>query len=164
MRQGVAATLTLAFILCAGICANAQALAGFTPADAADVRATVDRYFDAFSKRDFAAFNDLFQAPFLVFGAGGGQLIETVNEVVARWTRVRTALDDRDYARSSATDVRVTALDGARALANVRWQRFKRDGGVLDEGAEFYAVCKNSGRWKLCGNLGQSLAQFGKVF
>jgi len=60
--------------------------------------------------------------------------------------------------------MRITALNNDSALVNIHWQRFKTDGSLLNEGSEFQIVSKASGKWKICGSMGQNLSDFGKQY
>jgi len=135
----------------------------FSEQEAAAIKAVVAGYFDSFTRKDWARFATSFQTPFVIVGLGPS-LIPTVDDIVRGFQMVHDRLDTMDYVASKPVDVRVTPLGPQRALAAIHWQRFKKDGSVLNEGAEIFVFSKGSGTWKMCGNLGQELAQFGKVF
>lgn len=131
----------------------------FSEADAAAAKATIDRYFAAFSVRDYPAFRQVFTVPYLM----GGRALETLptlDAVMQRYLAVRERLDKADYASSKAAEVRLTPLGDVSALANVHWQRFKKDGSLLNEGAEILLLAKVDGAWKLTGVLPEDLRAF----
>jgi hypothetical protein len=131
----------------------------FTAADAAAVTATVHRYFAAFSAKDYGVFREVFNAPFVTDGRPMG-IIPTLDLVIQRYEGIRDPLDKADYAVSKAVEVRLIPLRAESALANLHWQRLKKDGGLLDEGAEVMVLAKVDGQWKITGNLGEDLRQF----
>jgi hypothetical protein len=131
----------------------------FSEADRAAAEAVVHRYFAAFSVKEFATFREVFTVPFVV---GGREMsVETALEQTAgRYERLRNSFDAQDYSASKATEVRIIPLHAASALAYIHWQRFRKSGAVLNEGAEVMILAKVGGAWKITGNLGADLRSF----
>lgn len=131
----------------------------FSPADAAAATAVIHRYFAAFTAKDYAVFREVFNAPFLQTGR---QIttIPTLDGVMQLYEGIRNPLDQADYSASKATEVRLMPLHTNSALANVHWQRFKKDGGLLNEGAEVLVLMRVDGQWKISGVMGEDLRQF----
>jgi hypothetical protein len=131
----------------------------FSEADRAAAEAVVHRYFAAFSVKDFATFREVFTVPFVV---GGREMsVETaLEQTTGRYERLRNSFDVQDYASSKATEVRVIPLHAASALAYLHWQRFRKSGDLLNEGAEVMILAKVAGQWKITGNLGADLRSF----
>jgi len=46
------------------------------------------------------------------------------------------------------------------AMANVHWRRLKKDGSLLNEGAEVLLTAKAGGQWKMTGVIPEDLRQF----
>lgn len=132
----------------------------FVAADRAAIESVIHRYFDAFTRKDYGSFGDYYQAPFLAFGRDA-VVVPTLEEVVQRYRGIRDPLDQADYSASKAVEIRITPVTVMRALANLRWQRLRKDGSVLDEGSEFMIMSKTTGTWKIAGVMGQQLALFG---
>jgi hypothetical protein len=141
--------------------AASTATVGDTADESAAIHSLVQQYFAAFTAKDYQDFSQFFAAPFLRIGKSI-DLIATVPEVVRAWIAIRDPLDHTDYAASRPVQIRVTMLSGGRGMANIHWQRLRRDGTVLDEGAEFYLVTKQSGRWQIDGVMGQDLKDFAR--
>lgn len=139
----------------------AEPPAAFTAQDSEAIKSVIRHYFQAFTAKDYAAFGDYFTAPFVLVGRQP-QVLPTIEDVIRTWRGIRAPLDHTAYATSKAVEIRVIPMNSERALANIHWQRFKKDGSLLSEGAEFYFVIKRSGQWKIDGQMGQQLALFGK--
>jgi hypothetical protein len=135
--------------------------AQFTAQDSEAVRTLIRNYFAAFTAKRFALFDEYFTAPFMMAGATP-RLLPTLADVVRAWRGIRERLDPTDYATSQATEIRVIPVTPERALANIHWKRFTRDGALMSEGAEFYFVTRQSGQWKINGVMEQQLALFGR--
>jgi hypothetical protein len=73
---------------------------------------------------------------------------------------IRNPLDQADYSASKATEVRLIPLQTNLTLANVHWQRFKKDNSLLNEGAEVLVLMRVDGQWKISGVMGEDLRQF----
>ena len=136
----------------------------FGPADKSDVEKVVRSYFQAFTEKNYDQIRDLFQAPFVSFGGQGSVLSSSLEDAVKNYQKIRESLNATDYAASKAVEMRITALNNDSALVNIHWQRFKKDGSLLNEGSEFQIVSKASGKWKICGSMGQNLPDFGKQY
>lgn len=133
----------------------------YTDADTAAIQSVIHRYFAAFTAKDYGTFGEYFQAPFVGFGRDAA-IVPTFEEVLKQYQSIRDPLDNADYSASKAAEIRVTPLNPARALAAVHWQRFKKDGSLLNEGAEFLIMSKTTGSWKIAGVMGQQLQFYGK--
>jgi hypothetical protein len=131
----------------------------FTPADAAAARAVIDRYFAAFSAKDYATFRQVFTAPY-VWGGRQFTTLPTLDDVVQRYQAIRSPLEQADYSASKAVEVRIVPLSANGAFAHVHWRRLKKDGGLLNEGAEVLILAKVDGQWKLTGVVPEDLRQF----
>lgn len=131
----------------------------FSEADRAAAEAVVHRYFTAFSVKDFVTFREVFNAPFVV---GGREMsVETaLEQTTSRYERLRNSFDAQDYSASKATEVRIIALHPTGALAYIHWQRLRKNGALLNEGAEVMILAKIAGQWKITGNLGADLRSF----
>jgi hypothetical protein len=134
----------------------------FSAADAADATAVVHRYFAAFTAKDCGTMRAVFNAPYLM---GGRELtaLPDLDAVLQRYQAIRGPLDQADYSASKAVEVRITPLHAGSALANVHWRRLKKDGGLLNEGAEMMLVAKVDGQWKITGVLPEDLRQYQKA-
>jgi hypothetical protein len=132
----------------------------FTPADEAAARAMIDRYFAAFSAKDYGVFRQVFHAPFVTTRERQLTVLPTLDAVAQMYEAIRNPLDQADYSSSQASEVRVEPLSGASALAHVHWRRMKKDGTLFDEGAEVLVLAKVDGTWKISGVLGEDLRQF----
>ena len=132
----------------------------FSDADAAAVRTLIDRYFTAFSVKDYATFAQVFTAPYLMAGREGLATIPTVEGVVERYKAIRVPLENADYSASQVVEMRLTPLSGRMAMANVHWRRLKKDGSLLNEGAEVLLTAKAGGQWKMTGVIPEDLRQF----
>lgn len=136
----------------------------FQPAEAAQIKALIDNYFEGFTAKDYQKFPQFFQVPFLNLRNGRPAVQNDLGEVLKSYEHIRDSLDHTDYAVSKPEQIRITALSADSALVNILWRRYKKDGSLLNDGAEFYVACKSSGQWKLCGNIGQEMDQFAKVY
>jgi hypothetical protein len=131
----------------------------FGPADATAARAVIDRYFAAFSAKDYATFREVFTAPY-VWGGRQFSTLPTLDDVVQRYQGIRNPLDQADYSASKVVEARIVPLHANGALAHTHWQRLKKDGGLLNEGAEVLLLAKVDGQWKLTGVIPEDLRQF----
>jgi ketosteroid isomerase-like protein len=141
------------------LAAEPAAHAAVSDADA--IRQFVDGYFASFTAKDYDVLRQDFSAPF-VFMDPQPRVVPRLEEVVQVWRGIRESLDSSAYATSRVAQLRVVLLGGGRALANVHWQRLRRNGSLLSEGAEFYVLTRQSGRWQFDGVMGQNLALFGQ--
>lgn len=169
LRNGAAARLAiplaLAWIGLAPLALHAQDTPPvFSEADAHDVEAVIERYFDAFSRGDFERFAGVFQLPYLQF-AGQPVLVDSIDDIVDDYREIRAEVTKTpDYERSVADEVRITPLWQQAALAEVYWKRLKHDGTSLSEGAETMLLSKRSGEWKIAGWLGQDARSYGDLY
>jgi ketosteroid isomerase-like protein len=147
----------------AGAQSQTQERTTFQPTDMSAITEMINDYFVAFTAKDYKALPNFFQAPFLAVGAQP-EMIGTLDAVIERYHHIRDPLDGTDYAVSKAEEIHITALSGQAALANIHWLRYKKNGLLLSEGAEFMMVSKSSGSWKICGSMGQGLSEFGKLY
>jgi hypothetical protein len=131
----------------------------YSPEDEAAIRSIVDRYFAAITVRDYAAIEQIAHAPYVIWGPEFA-LIPTMDGVMERYRKIRDALDPSDYALSRAIEVRVKPLHGRVAMAHVHWERLKKDGGRLNEGAEVLVMSKIGADWKISGNFGETVRDF----
>jgi hypothetical protein len=138
--------------------------APFAPADKAEVEKVINDYFQAFTDKNYDRVRDSFQAPFVNLSGGGSVVISTLDDAVGNYRRIRESLEGSGYAASKAVEIRITALANNGVIANIHWQRLKKDGSLLNEGSEFMIVTRESGRWKICSSIGQNLADFGKQY
>lgn len=155
--------LVLALFVLTGAPAQSPA-AGTTPAeftaqDRANILEQIHGYFAAFSAKRYESFPGYMQAPFLGYGREP-VIIATLDEVIASYRRIRDPLDQADYSSSKAANIRLMPQTPVHALAGVHWQRLKKDGSLLDEGAEILVMNKVSGTWKMAGVLPQQLKHF----
>jgi hypothetical protein len=131
----------------------------FSSADAAAATAVIHRYFAAFTAKDYGAFREVFNAPF-VQGGREYRILPSLDDVMTMYRGIRDPLDQRDYSASKVVEMRVVPLHAASALAHLHWQRLKKDGSLLNEGAEVLVLAKVDGQWKITGVLGEDLRQF----
>jgi hypothetical protein len=137
----------------------------FGDKESADIRALVNEYFRAFTVRDFDAFRVVFQPPYMMWAIGGPpNVLTTLDDIVTRYRTLRDSLDGTDYAVSKAAAMTITPLSATSALVDIHWRRDKKDGTLFNEGGEIMAVLKTPTGWKISGNLGRQLSQYGKVF
>lgn len=137
----------------------------FGDAEKAAVRTTIERYFSTFTARDWDGFRSVLQAPFIIWTVGNApNVVATVDEMAARMRQTRDSLDGTDYAISRVERMIITPLSGSAALVDTHWRREKKDGSLFGEGAEILTVVRTPAGWKITGNLGRALSQFGKSF
>jgi hypothetical protein len=137
----------------------------FGEKESADIRVLINEYFRAFTAKDFDAFRLLFQPPYTMWVIGGSpNVLTSLDDVVNRYRTLRDSLDPTDYALSKAAAMTITPLSATSALVDIHWRRDKRDGTLFNEGGEIMAVLKTPAGWKINGNLGRQLSQYGKVF
>jgi hypothetical protein len=142
--------------------ANAQSpVPAFTDSDRAAIPDMIHDYFAAFTAKDYGAFDKYFQAPFMGYGREP-VVIATFDEVLKRYQGIRDPLDAADYSASKATEIRLIPMTPVLAMANVHWQRLKKDGTLLDEGSEFMLMSKSTGTWKIAGVLPQQFRLYGQ--
>jgi hypothetical protein len=133
----------------------------FSDADRSAIPAVIHNYFAAFTAKDYGSFDKHFQAPFLGYGREP-VIVATFDEVLKRYQGIRDPLDAADYSASKATEIRLIPMTPFLAQANVHWQRFKKDGTLLNEGSEFMLMSKSTGTWKIAGVLPQQFLLYGK--
>jgi len=139
--------------------------ATFGEAEKTAVIASVNAYFDAFTRKDWTAFGACFQPPYMMWAVGAPpNTFATRDDVVMRYQGVRAPLDNVDYAVSRAAQVTVRPLTLTSAMADVHWRRDKKDGSLLSEGAEILTLVKTAAGWKINGNIAERLDQYGKSF
>jgi hypothetical protein len=131
----------------------------FTPQDETAIRKVIDGYFAAITIKDYPAIETLAHAPYVVWGPEF-RTLPTMSEVMARYRRTGDSLNLPDYKLSRAIEVRVEPLHGRLAMAHVHWERLKRDGSRLNEGAEVLVMSKIDDAWKISGNFGEALREF----
>jgi len=157
----------LLFLLVAAAAVVSPALSqpapAFSPSDKTAVENVINGYFQAFTDKNYDRIRDSFQAPFFGF-SGGSVLARSLEDTVKSYRKLRESLSATDYAVSKVAEMRITALANETALVNIHWQRLKKDGSLFGEGSEIMVVTKTSGGWKICGSLGQNLADFGKQY
>jgi hypothetical protein len=137
----------------------------FGDQESADIRALINEYFRAFTAKDFDAFRAIFQPPYTMWVIGGSpNVLTSLDEVVNRYRTLRDSLDATDYAVTKAAGMTITPLSATSALVDIHWRRDKKDGTLFNEGGEIMAVLKTPAGWKINGNLGRQLSQYGKVF
>jgi hypothetical protein len=141
--------------------AQSQPVPQFTATDRSEIPAVIHRYFAAFTAKDYASFGEYFQAPFVGYGREPG-IVPTFDEVLKRYQSIRDPLDQADYSSSKAVEIRLVPMTPFLALANVHWQRYKKDGTLLNEGSEFMVMNKSTGAWKIAGVLPQQFQLYGK--
>jgi hypothetical protein len=131
----------------------------FTPQDDAAIRAVIDGYFAAITVKDYPTIEKLAHAPYVVWGPEF-RTLPTMTEVMARYRQTGDSLNLPDYKLSRAIEVRVEPLHGRVAMAHVHWERLKKDGSRLNEGAEVLVMSKVDDDWKISGNFGEALREF----
>ena len=137
----------------------------FEAAENAAVRDLITSYFRAFTVKDYDGLRTIFQAPFTIWSvAAAPNVVATLNEIVMLYRGIRDPLDGTEYASSRAFRMSITPLSATSALVDVHWRREKKDGSVLEEGAEVLTVMKTSNGWRINGNIARSLSQYGKAF
>lgn len=137
----------------------------FGEQEVADVRAVITEYFRAFTAKDFDAFRAVFQPPYIMWAIGGPPNVMTsLDDIVTRYRNLRDSLGSTDYAVTRAERMVVTPLSVTSALVDVHWRRDKKDGSLFGEGGEVLAVVRTPAGWKITGNVGRQLNQYGKVF
>ena len=143
--------------------ANAQEspATSFTAADRAAIPAIIHSYFAAFTAKNYGVFDKHFQAPFVSYGREP-VVIATFAEVLKRYQGIRDPLETADYSASKATEIRLIPMTPLLAMANVHWQRLKKDGTLLNEGSAFMLMAKSTGTWKISGVLPQQFQLFGQ--
>jgi hypothetical protein len=142
--------------------ANAQSpVPSFTDSDRAAIPAIIHSYFAAFTAKEYGVFDKHFQAPFVGYGREP-VVIATFEEVLKRYQGIRDPLDAADYSASKATEIRLIPMTPLLAMANVHWQRLKKDGTLLNEGSEFMLMSKSTGTWKIAGVFPQQFQLYGK--
>ena len=166
MSRGIVAALLLAgwgVVLAPAVTSAASAahLAAFTAKDSGAIRALMRDYFAAFTARDYPALERYFTVPF-VFVGPRPRVITNLAVVLRAWRAIRASLEHSAYAASKIVQVRVIPMTGTQAMADVHWQRLRRDGTLLNQGAELYLVTKKSGQWQIDGHMEQALALFGR--
>jgi len=119
------------------------------------VSAAVNQYFLAFSNKDYDALRVSVQAPFVVFNRTGVNTLATADDVVSAYRATMERLDQVQYGATRTDAIRVIPLTAETALANVQWHRDRKDGTLLQEGAEVLMLIKASGAWKISGMLSQ---------
>lgn len=131
----------------------------FAEADAEAAKAVIHRYFAAFTAQDYGAFRELFNTPY-VMGGRSLNALPTLDDVTRQYQGIRDAVGKQDYSASRAANIRIEPLSGTSALAHTHWERLKRDGSLLNEGAEVLMMTKVDGRWRITGVLPEDLRQF----
>ncbi|MEQ1758429.1 MAG: hypothetical protein ABL986_08940 [Vicinamibacterales bacterium] len=159
LTQGMAVPLTFARV------DKLDAPPTFGEAEQAAVRTVIGRYFSTFTAGDWDGYRSVLQAPFIIWAVGGTPtVVATVDEMVARMRQTRDSLNGTDYAISRVERMIITPLSGSAALVDIHWRRDKKDGTLFGEGAEILTVVRTPAGWKVTGNMGRALSQFGKSF
>lgn len=133
----------------------------FTVADETAAKALVRSYFDAFTAKDYAAFRDTyFTAPFVLMQDGKYATLPNVAAVVDFYRGVRDPLDQADYSKSTAPEIRIQPITGTSAFAHIHTRRLRKDGSTLRENSEMLVLAKVDGRWKISGVLPEDMDRF----
>jgi hypothetical protein len=101
----------------------------------------------------------VFTAPFVMSGRQF-QTLPDLDAVTAQYRGVRERLDGDDYSASRVAEMRVIPLSGRMALTPLHWERLRKNGALLNEGAETYVLAKVDGQWRMMGVLPYDLRQF----
>jgi hypothetical protein len=137
----------------------------FGDQEKADVAAVVNNYFAAFSRKDYAALGNTETVPFLRWFVGGTPNVATsIEDVVTVSRTTRDGLDNSDYALSRAAEMIITPLSATSAMVDVHWRRDKKDGSLLQEGAEILTLLKTPAGWRINSVIGRALSHYGKRF
>ena len=113
------------------------------------IEKTYRAYFTVFQMGDPRAITPYYHVPSLFLSPAGSYALSSLREAELFFERLIYALKARGYARSVLTDLQVKPLTEDLALVNVRGERWKRDGELLERISALYTMRKQDGAWRI---------------
>ena len=113
------------------------------------IERTYRAYFTVFQLGDPRAITPYYHLPSLFLSPSGVHALTNLRDAEQFFDRLIYGLRARGYARSVLNQVQVKQLTEDTALVNVRGERFKRDGELLEPIAALYTMRKADGTWRI---------------
>jgi len=113
------------------------------------IERTYRAYFTVFQAGDPRAITPYYDIPSLFLSPAGSHALTNVREAEQFFDRLLYGLRARGYARSVISHLQIKSLAEDLALVNVRAERFKRDGELLEQISALYTMRKAEGTWRI---------------
>jgi ketosteroid isomerase-like protein len=117
--------------------------------DRALIERTYLAYFTVFQMGNPRAVTPYYHTPSVFLSAQGMFVLPTTHELEQFLGQFMHALRARGHARSVLTDIQVKQLSEQLALVNVRGERYRRDGELLEQVTALYTLRQVGGSWRI---------------
>ena len=136
-----------------GFAAPLRAQEALKPAEIAKIKAevlvTMDNYLQTFVRKDAQAIADkLFTNPSVSVGPNG-VAANTPEQNAKQYTGTIQQLVDRGWDKSVSERTDVCVVNANAAFVNIHYNRFKKDGSLLQTGAAMYLLNKGKDTWRI---------------